>query len=507
MSENAQDFENKVRLLTGVTEYPQHPPFDPDTEYPEFRKCDWARKAPSKNSVYSGVREILFGMGLDVENYGTPEWNPFSQLVPPGGRVTVKPNMVRHWNEDENDTWQTVVTHWAVVRPLIDYSLLAVGKTGHVTVGDAPHWDCDIEQLKAQINIPAFLQHYDRTVPGQVDFVDFRPEYFKASSVVKCEPCKLPGDPAGYVLVDLKEDSMFADPSLDPKRFYGSGYDNRPTVEAHSQGRHQYLISGSALNCDLFINVPKLKTHHLLGLTVAMKNLVGINGDKNYLPHFRLGFCNQGGDQYPKRTFSLYVRYCILKYAMPILSRSHLLSKAWGKLLGIFHKAGGKNPYAGGGWLGNDTVWRMTLDLNRILLYAKKGGELVSGKKSRKYFTLVDGVIAGEGNGPMNVQARSTGVLLASGNPLTCDLIAAHIMGFDSESIKLFPEGSKEHTYPIASPEMIEQLDLASATADCPGSWEGKKIDELATFDFVPPVGWENMLRKLPRGNEKHCVN
>lgn len=35
-------------------------------------------------------------------------------------------------------------------------------------------------------------------------------------------------------------------------------------------------IARAALQCDVFINVPSLKTHHLAGVTVAMKNLYGI---------------------------------------------------------------------------------------------------------------------------------------------------------------------------------------------------------------------------------------
>lgn len=152
-------------------------------------------------------------MGLDANRFGTSEWNPLGELTPKGGRVTIKPNMVRHWNENKRDNWQAVVTHWSVIRPLIEYyALMAVGPEGHVTVGDAPQWDCDMNKLEALIDVPAFRRHYNETAPGQVTFVDFRPEYFLASGVAKDKPRSLPGDPEGYVLVDLKDDSMFADP-------------------------------------------------------------------------------------------------------------------------------------------------------------------------------------------------------------------------------------------------------------------------------------------------------
>ncbi len=505
ITESSEDLSCKVRLVTGIEGYPAQVPYGPGADYPEFADCAWAKKVSQDNEAYEGVRRILQGMGLDKDRIGTPQWNPFRGLVPPGGRVTIKPNMVRHWNENPDDSWQTVVTHWAVVRPLVDYALLAVGPKGHVTVGDAPQWDCNMDILEKLIDIPAFRKHYDQAATGQVEFIDFRPEFSEASGVSKCEPKPLPGDPRGYTIVDLREKSMFAGSCLNPNLFYGCGYDHRPTIQAHSEGRHQYRIAGSTLDCDLFINVPKMKTHHLLGITAAMKNLVGINGDKNYLPHFRIGFTDQGGDQYPHRSLGLLLRYWGNKYSMPILARSYFLTRMWGKLLGIFHKMGGKNPYAGGGWIGNDTVWRMTLDLNRVLLYAQKDGTLNSGVRARQYFTLLDGIVAGEGEGPMNVQSHSAGVLIAAADPLICDMVTVRVMGFELERLKLITEGLKPHLFPISPVTQTEEIDLATCEMSGPPQWAGMRWDDLPNFHFIPPTGWEEMLECESNAKRRIC--
>ena len=58
------------------------------------------------------------------------------------------------------------------------------------------------------------------------------------------------------------------------------------------------MISRTILDADCVINLPKLKTHKKTGVTLCMKNLVGINGNKNWLPHHRLGTPAQGGDQF-----------------------------------------------------------------------------------------------------------------------------------------------------------------------------------------------------------------
>ena len=79
-------------------------------------------------------------------------------------------------------------------------------------------------------------------------------------------------------------------------------YDHRLMNRRHSQGKHQYLVSNSVLSADFIINVPKLKTHIKAGITGALKNLVGINGHKEFLPHHVNGWPGSGGDQYQRRS-------------------------------------------------------------------------------------------------------------------------------------------------------------------------------------------------------------
>ena len=55
------------------------------------------------------------------------------------------------------------------------------------------------------------------------------------------------------------------------------------------RGRHRYLVARELIEADVVFNVPKLKTHKKAGVTGALKNLVGINGHKAYLPHHRKG--------------------------------------------------------------------------------------------------------------------------------------------------------------------------------------------------------------------------
>ena len=49
-----------------------------------------------------------------------------------------------------------------------------------------------------------------------------------------------------------------------------------------------------------------------------------------------------------------------------------------------------------GSWHGNDTIWRAVVDLNKILLYADGEG-VMRDTPQRRYYAIVDGVVAGEG--------------------------------------------------------------------------------------------------------------
>lgn len=57
-------------------------------------------------------------------------------------------------------------------------------------------------------------------------------------------------------------------------------------------------------------------------------------------------------------------------------------------------------------------------------------------EKERKYFTIIDGIIAGEGQGPFCPNSKQANILLASDNLLIADIVATRLMGLDPEKIK-----------------------------------------------------------------------
>jgi hypothetical protein len=85
-----------------------------------------------------------------------------------------------------------------------------------------------------------------------------------------------------------------------PQESLRRGYDIAETTAAHTNGNHRYRVSRTVIGADVFINLPKLKTHKKAGITCSLKNLVGINTYKNFLPHYTEGTPAMGGDQFPQ---------------------------------------------------------------------------------------------------------------------------------------------------------------------------------------------------------------
>ena len=69
--------------------------YRPSTEYPEYI---WKDKLSKKNIVYDQVRETLYLLGYDKQNYGKKNWNPLGEIIKEGDNVLLKPNLVMENN-------------------------------------------------------------------------------------------------------------------------------------------------------------------------------------------------------------------------------------------------------------------------------------------------------------------------------------------------------------------------------------------------------------------------
>ena len=49
----------------------------------------------------------------------------------------------------------------------------------------------------------------------------------------------------------------------------------------------------------------------------------------------------------------------------------------------------------------------------------------------KKYISIVDGIVAGEGNGPKAPDSVNAGCIIAGSNPVSVDVVCARMMNFD----------------------------------------------------------------------------
>jgi hypothetical protein len=141
-----------------------------------------------------------------------------------------------------------------------------------------------------------------------------------------------------------------------------------------------------------------------------------------------------------------------------------------------------------GNWHGNDTVWRMALDLNRILLYANPDGSLRTSNDAKKYFSVVDGIVAMEGDGPATGTPKVIGCMLAGHNPVAVDAVCARLMGFDYRKLPIIARALEPHDFPLIDGG-IESIDTASNNPAWCGPLAGWKLADV--FQFAPHFGWK----------------
>ena len=140
----------------------------------------------------------------------------------------------------------------------------------------------------------------------------------------------------------------------------------RTRLRASYTGMKELWLPRTVLEADFLVSMPKIKTHHWSGVTLAMKNMFGI------VPGARYGW--------PKN---------------------------------ILH------------WKG---IQESILDLCATVPI---------------HFVIADGVMAMEGNGPLNGTPRPLGTIVLADDPIAADATCARLMGFEPRRIAHIREGAR----------------------------------------------------------------
>ena len=285
-------------------------------------------------------------------------------------------------------------------------------------------------------------------------------------------------------------------------QFYGADYCREETIALHSGGRHEYHVSRTLYSADGVISLPKMKVHKKVGVTLNLKGLVGTVTNKNCLVHYRLGTPSAGGDQLPDNRSLSDLRMVRLHrwlkdhtLAYQSVCGDHVYQQVrwlYRKFVRPFRMVSAETRILdAGNWSGNDSAWRMTVDLAKLFFFLDEDGGLRS-EPARRFFCVVDGVVGGEGEGPLAPTPVRAGCIVAGENPIAVDLVAARLMGFDVGRIRQFSLIKlQDWDFGLRNPEDIEAV------------VDGKPLSGATLFDsswvspvprFSPHPGWTEMI-------------
>ena len=261
------------------------------------------------------------------------------------------------------------------------------------------------------------------------------------------------------------------------------------------------------LQADVLIDMPKPKCHKKAGVTISLKNMVGVNVRKEYLPHHTEGDKQTGmGDAYEKRSVIKRLRAAARDEAYVLAiqkkyKRAYVLTQIR-RACALITKTFSKDRLTEGTWYGNETISKTVIDLNKIVKYVDKQGNL-SGTVQRKRLIVADMIIAGEKEGPLAPTAKYTGAVAVGEDPVCFDECIATLMGAKIEQIPTMKNARNVHgSYSLTSEKSIAVI-LSNNRDWNEKTW--KEISPEKTWLFEPIPSWQQVFyeKKKDGGNKK----
>lgn len=408
--------------------------------------------------------------------------------VPPKKlKILIKPNWIREDATKNKNGWTALITHPAVIEAIIIKLLTMLKEGSKITIADGPDNDADFEKILSRYPIKKWRENANKK-GIKLEYRDLRDEKWKKMNGVVVKRTKLTGNPS--FLFNLKGKlSEFYGHRKSKHGYYGADIDIEETNKFHDGKNNMYRLAKCALEADVFVNVPKLKTHRKGGITCSLKNLVGITTDRNFLPHHNEGTARDGGDQFSDNSIRAKSESNLLRLIKKISSKNTAMAIFYAFFKRIGENIFGKSSQIvrSGNWYGNDTVWRMILDVNKIFFYQKAGKISAKKSKGRKYISIVDAIICGESEGPLNPDAKELGLIIVGENPVAIDTVSAQLMGFDYQKIPQLKNAYKIRKLPLINKKASEISILLEEKR-----YLLKNLPASVCKKFKPHFGWKN---------------
>jgi uncharacterized protein (DUF362 family) len=416
-------------------------------------------------------------------------------LVQRNDTVILKPNWVLESHKERPNDWEYVITHPAVITAVLRRVLDRLDGSGKVIITDGPQTDASFKKLISRYPLDEWQRLAEERGVG-LDVIDLRDYEWVTHNGNVVERNRLPGDPRGSTEVNIYgEKSEFWGHSKSGRGYYAADYDLKETNRAHDGLNNLYRVSRSIIEADVFINLPKLKTHRKSGITCCLKNLVGINTYKNFLPHHSEGGPSERGDQFPVDNVNARVEGPLMGFLKQHVLRNPLMARTLSPFNSVGKKVFGDTceVIRSGNWYGNDTIWRMILDLNKVLLYANPDGtlrdDMPGGRK--RYIGIVDGIIGGEGHGPLSPEPVHMGYLMCGTNPVAIDAVCATLMGFDPLKIPSIAHAFQVQKYPLCDFALTEILISVAEN-----TYTMANLPSALIIPFEPQFGWKGHIEQ-----------
>ncbi len=390
-----------------------------------------------------------------------------------GKKILLKPNWVKHSYKPYDDI--CLRTHDSVVLAVLETVIAC--KPSSIILGDAPIQGCNWDKTVSK-EFAAKVQQLAEQYQVPVTIKDFRRVVFDTSAnKVEIER----NDISNYLIFDVGKESYLEPVSSTKKnQFRVSQYNPDKFMVTHRPGMHKYCITKEMFDADIVISLPKVKTHQKAGITAALKNIVGLNGDKDFLPHHRIGGTGMGGDSYPGKNWLRYWAEIALDNSNR--NKGNFKYWFWLRVSSLLWRLSmpGKYHRSSAAWYGNDTTWRMVMDLNKVVIYGKADGTL-STTPQRLLYSFCDGIIGGQGDGPLYPDPLNLGIVCFTDDSPVTDLCMAVLMGLDIPQIPLLKAAQS------FMPNRMVKITLNGKEVT------SKELEKYAV-SAIPPPGWLNKL-------------
>ena len=417
------------------------------------------------------------------------------EVIKRGDKVVLKPNWVKESHEEKPDEWEYVITHPAVITAVLMKVVERLDGKGEIRIIDGPQFDSSFQKIISYYPVELWKSMTSSRGVG-LEIIDLRDESYFMEDEVIVRRTRLPGDPRGSVDYLLRGDqSEFLGQTRSKRGYFGAYYDIHETNESHDGTSNRYRVSKSVMECNVFINLPKLKTHKKAGITCCLKNLVGINTYRNFLPHYSEGGPADNGDQFPADNYNARFEGPAMAFIKQNLIQNETMARVFKPIKKIGRRVFGDttNVVRSGNWHGNDTMWRTILDLNKLLLYGGLDGKMKedSWSSTKSYIGIVDGILAGEGNGPMRPDPVELGYLIYGTNPVAIDAACAAVMGFDPLKIPPIAKSFAIGRFKICDFD-FEDIVLSVRNE----RYRLAEIPAELIVNFKPHFGWKGFIEK-----------